>query len=155
VREGAEPELLDDMLDMPGGIALSPDGSWLTVAEGASRWGYSYRVGADGRVDAKERFYWLHTDDRGGSGACALTVDVEGRLYAATHLGIQLLDRNGRTRAILPVPGGFAVDLAFGGAASDTLHAACADGRIYRRRLGVAGARPWQASAPLPAWSAA
>ena len=81
-------------------------------------------------------------------------MDVEGRLYAATRMGVQTFDRNGRVRAILPVPGGEAFGLAFGGAGFDVLYVSCADHRLYRRKLRVPGAPPWGAPIKLPTWTA-
>src|SRR5687768_18228202 len=38
--------------------------------------------------------------DRSTSGADGLTVDNQGRVYAATHMGIQVFDQAGRVNAI-------------------------------------------------------
>jgi sugar lactone lactonase YvrE len=77
-------------------------------------------------------------------------MDREGRLYAATRLGVQVFDRNGRVRAILPVPGGAAVDLKFGGESLETLYVNSTDGKIYRRRFKVPGIAPGAAPIELP-----
>ncbi len=153
IAPGKAARRIDTGLDRPSGIGMSGDGAWLAVAESGSRWGYSYRIGADGGIDAKERFYWYHLpDDRGRSDAGGLATDSEGRVYGATNLGIQIFDRNGRARAIMPVPGGGVRDIAFAGAQLDRIYALCADGRVYWRRLKVAG---WVAGRPtitLPPW---
>jgi len=155
VAAGGGRTLLDSGLNHPSGIALSPDGLWLAVAEGGSHWGYSYRVSPDGRVGDKQRFYHFEVPDEADDSGCgAWAMDVEGRLYAATRMGVQTFDRNGRVRAILPVPGGGVTGLAFGGAHFDTLYVCCADHRIYRRKLRVAGAPPWGAPIALPDWTA-
>jgi sugar lactone lactonase YvrE len=155
VRPGGGRILLDSGLDHPAGIALSPDGLWLAVAESRTHWGNSYRVAPDGSVQCKQRFYRFEVpDDADDSGAGAWVMDNEGRLYAATRMGVQAFDRNGRVRAILPVPGGGVTGLAFGGANFDVLYVSCADHRIYRRKLGVPGAPAWAAPIELPAWSA-
>jgi sugar lactone lactonase YvrE len=39
-----------------------------------------------------------------GSGAAAVAMDVDGRAFVATEMGVQVLDRNGRVTAILPLP---------------------------------------------------
>lgn len=144
---------LDSGLDHPAGIALSPDGLWLAVAESGTHVGYSYRVQPDGAVQQKQKFYWFHVPDwANDSGAGSWCYDREGRLYSATRMGVQVFDRNGRTRAILPVPGGAVAGLCFGGANFDTLYVACA-GKIYRRKLKVSGAPAWIAPIKLPAWS--
>jgi hypothetical protein len=96
---------LDAGLRQPSGIGLSPDGLWLAVAK-KTHWGYCYRVQPDGTLKDKERFYWFHVpDDADDSGARAWVMDHDGRLYAATRMGVQVFDRNGRSRLIMPVPG--------------------------------------------------
>lgn len=80
-------------------------------------------------------------------------MDRDGRLYAATRMGVQVLDRNGRVRAILPVPGGEVTSVAFGGENFDTLYATSA-GVVYKRKLKVSGMPPWAASIQLPPWGA-
>ncbi len=145
---------LDSGLNHPTGIALSPDGLWLAVAEHNTHFGYSYRVQPDGSVEDKQRFYWFHVpDDADDSGAGAWVMDRDGRLYAATRMGVQVFDRNGRVRAILPVPGGEVTGLSFGGTNFDELYVSCSDHRIYRRKLKIAGAQPWAAPIELTRWS--
>ncbi len=106
-----------------------------------SHWGYSYRVQPDGTLQDKQRFYWFHVPDPADdSGASALAFDRDGRLYAATRMGVQVLDRNGRSRAILPLPdNGEATSLCFGGKDFDTLFVA-AGGKVYSRKLRSRGA---------------
>jgi sugar lactone lactonase YvrE len=78
-------------------------------------------------------------------------VDTVGSLYAATPLGIQVCDRNGRVRAILwlPSPSGPVEGLCWGGAGFDMLFAT--DGRtLYRRHLRVPGFPQWSQPVALP-----
>ncbi len=146
---------LDTALKGPSGIAFSPDGLWLFVAQSLSRTGISYRVRADGTVDSREPFYDFYVppsaDD---SGAGELAMDKDGRAYAATPVGVQVFDRNGRVTAILPLPGNHPVTgICFGGEKFDTLYAA-SDGKIYKRRLRITGALPWGPAIVLPPWGA-
>ena len=144
---------LDGGLEDPTGVTLSPDGLWLAVAEGNSHWGYSYQIKADGTVQDRQRFYWFHVpDEADDSGAQTWTADREGYLYAATRMGVQVFDRNGRVRAILPVPGGPVSSVAFGGAQSDVLYVSCVDHKLYRRRLKTQGAPSWSEPIKLPKW---
>jgi sugar lactone lactonase YvrE len=107
VKPNGKKSRLDAGLSHPSGIAISPDGLWLAVAENKTHWNYSYRVQPDGTVQDKQRFYWFHvSDEADDSGAGLWVMDREGRLYAATRMGVQVFDRNGRSRLILPVPGG-------------------------------------------------
>ena len=143
--------LLDNHLNHPSCIAISPDGLWLTVVENRTHWGYSYRIQPDGSVQERQPFYRFdvsaNTDDS-GVGACVM--DRDGRLYVATRLGVQVFDRWGLMRAILPAPGGEVTSLSFGGASFDSLYISCADRKIYRRKLNAVGAPPWAAPTALP-----
>lgn len=155
IRPSGQKVLLDSGLNHPSGVVLSPDGLWLAVAENKTHFGYSYRVRPDGSVEDRERFYWFHVpDNEDDSGAGAWVMDGDGRLYAATRMGVQVFDRNGRVRAILPVPGGDVTGLSFGGPSFDVLYVSCADHKIYRRKIKTVGAPPWAAPFELPAWSA-
>lgn len=146
---------LDEGVSDPTAVTLSPDGLWLAVAEDTSHWGYSYQIKPDGTVQDRQRFYWFHVpDESDNSGARAWTADREGYLYAATRMGVQVFDRNGRVRAILPVPGGAATAVAFGGVNGDMLYVSCADHKVYRRRLKAQGAPSWSQPIKLPMWGA-
>ncbi|HYN10089.1 MAG TPA: SMP-30/gluconolactonase/LRE family protein [Vicinamibacterales bacterium] len=146
--------VVDSGLTGASGIALTPDGLWLSVAESKSHWGYSYQVQADGTLRHKQRFYWFHVPDAADdSGAGSMCMDRDGRLYAATRKGVEVLDRNGRTRAILPVPGGQVTNVSFGGPKFDTLYVTIR-GTVYKRKLKVLSAPAWAAPIRLPPWSA-
>jgi len=86
---------------------------------------------------------WLHTpDDADDAGTDGIRTDKEGRLYAATSIGIQVCDQAGRVQCILPTPNNRVANLCFGGENFDTLFAACGD-EVYRRKLRVTGANAW------------
>jgi enterochelin esterase-like enzyme len=146
--------LLDEGLKHPTGIALSPDGLWLAVMESRTHQGYSYRVKPDGTVDLRQPYYWAHVpdwaDDSGAGGMC---VDRDGRAYVATRLGVQVFDRNGRSRGLLPLPAGEATSVCFGGTKFDTLFAT-SGGRLYRRHVRAVGAPSFIAPIKLPPWGA-
>jgi len=143
---------LDHGLAAASGLAFSPDHALLFAAEAATQWIYSYVAQTDGTFIDKERFYWLHqTDIPNDSGAEELAADREGTLYVATRMGVQVCDRNGRVRAILPLPSpaGPAQSLCWGGPAFDRLYVT--DGhRIFSRRLLVPGYSQWAAPITLP-----
>jgi gluconolactonase len=155
IRANGEKVRLDKDLKGASGVALSPDGLWLFVAQGLSRTGLSYRVRSDGTVDAREAYYDFYVptwaDD---SGAAGIGMDRDGRAYVATRMGVQVFDRNGRVAAILPLPGNAAgTGLCFGGHDFDTLYVA-SGGKVYRRKLHVTGAPPWAVPFKLPPWGA-
>jgi enterochelin esterase-like enzyme len=151
---GAKVQLAKGLKD-PSGLALSPDGLWLFVAQRASRWGLSYRVRQDGAVDAGEPLYdFVVPNSADDSGAESVWMDRDGRAYVATRVGVQIFDRNGRVIAILPLPGNEpARDLWFGGADLRTLYVV-SGGKIYRRRLRSVGFTPGSPRITLPKWGA-
>jgi len=120
--------------------------------EGRSHRGYSYGVKPDGTVEWKQPFYWAHVpdwaDDSGAGGMC---MDREGRAYVATHMGVQVFDRNGRSRGILPMPAGEATSVCFGGTNFDTLFVT-SGGKLYQRPMKAVGAPSFIAPIKLPPW---
>ncbi len=155
IRAGGEKKLLDKGLHDPSGIVFSPDGLWLMVIERRSGIGYSYRVQQDGTLNAREPFFRFVVPGASGSGGAAEAwMDQAGRPYVATSMGVQVFDRNGRVTAILPLPNHApATALAFGGADFKTLYVA-GGGRVYCRKLRMAGAPPWAKPSKLPSWGA-
>lgn len=161
VTESGERRIVADETEglvAPTGIAVTPDGLWLAVIESRSHWGRSYRIEADGTLTRGQRFYWFHVPDGAddlGAGDCRF--DLDGRLYIATRLGVAVLDRNGRTRAILPSPvrggQGEVSALCFGGKDGRTLYIVV-ENRIFKRTLKSRGAGPTAQPAKLPGWGA-
>ena len=129
------------------GLAFSPDGLWLVVGQASAQHAIDMRVLPDGTVDAPEAMYQFAmpaTTDDAGTGQLAF--DKQGWMYAATRLGVQVFDRNGRVIAILPLPGAEAITgLAFGDADLRTLYVSTASGKVYSRKLKVTG---WPQNAP-------
>jgi sugar lactone lactonase YvrE/enterochelin esterase-like enzyme len=151
IRGGGR-KLVDEGLASASGVAFSPDGGLFFAAEKSTKWIYSYVVQPDGSLRHKQPFYWLHmTDIPNDSGAEDLAVDTHGNLYAATRMGIQICDQNGRVRAILelPRPGGPVRSICFAGEHFDVLWAT--DGaHVFRRRLRVRGFAPWAKPIAVP-----
>jgi sugar lactone lactonase YvrE/enterochelin esterase-like enzyme len=139
-----EKKVVDRGLKFPNGITLSPDQSLLYVADYRSHWVYSYEVQPDGSLTNKQKFFHLHTPDTADdSGADGIRVDRDGRLYAATYMGIQVCDQAGRVNCIIPTPNGRIANLTFGGDNFDTLYATCGD-KVYKRKVKVKGANAFQ-----------
>ena len=141
--DGTQTEL-DNKLDSPGALAISPDGSWLTVMEKESHWGYTYRLKKDGTTEYKQRYFWAHTPDWAkGSGASQMCYDHSGYAYLASYMGVQIFDHNGRSRAILtmPQPVSSASSVCFGGKDMKVLYA-ISDGKLYRRKMINIGVHP-------------
>ncbi len=127
-------------INAPNGITLSPDQGTLAVSEykGTNVW--TYRVNADGSLDAGARYMELRAPvgkvDSGGDGA---TTDTAGHYYITSHLGIQMFDATGRLGGIIAKPTSKGcVSVAFAGAGHDYLYA-CASDKIFRRKMKTKG----------------
>jgi gluconolactonase len=130
----------------PSGLALTSDQAFLYVADRDARFVTSYEALPEGSLEHGQPFCHLHLDDRSvGSGAGGLAVDVTGRLYVATPMGVQYCDQAGRVNGIISAPPGQRITQAiFGGAAVDALFAVT-DTRLFRRATktrGVIAAEP-------------
>jgi len=135
--------IVDEGLRFASALAISPDKKQLYVAEDNTNWVYSYVIQPDGTLKDKQKWCWLHqTDDGGYSRVYDLAVDDQGNLYAATNLGIQVCDQNGRVRAILQLPGGPTTGMCFADKNFDTLIVICG-GKLYRHKLKVKGVPSW------------
>jgi gluconolactonase len=152
IKSNGEKKSVDQGLSAASGLAFSPDGTLFFAAEHTTKWIYSYLVQPDGSLIDKQPYYWLHmTDIPNDSGAEDLAIDTHGNLYAATRMGIQVCDENGRVRAILPLPTpcGPVRSLCFGGPQFDKLYVT--DGtQVFRRKCKVHGFAPWAAPITLP-----
>jgi gluconolactonase len=147
IQADGNKKIVDRGLVCSSGVAFSPDGAFFFAAESSTRSIYSYVVQPDGTFAEKEPYYWLHsTDILNASGAEDLAVDMNDNLYAATSMGVQVCDENGRVRAILPLPKpcGPTRSLCFGGEHFDILYVT--DGhQVFKRKMKVAGYPPWTA----------
>jgi gluconolactonase len=145
IKAGGQKQVVDTGLGYSNGITLSPDQTLLYVDDSRSHWVYSYWIQPDGTLLHKQRYYWLHMPDTADdSGADGMRVDVDGRLYVATRMGIQVCDQAGRVNGIIPTPNGIVSNLTFGGENFDTMFATCG-GKVYKRKLKVKGAQGWAA----------
>ncbi len=144
VSPKGEKKVVDKGLKYSNGVALSPDQSLLYVCDYASHWVYSYQAQPDGSLTNKQKYYHLHAPDTADdAGADGIRVDRDGRLWAATKLGLQVCDQAGRVNCIIPTPNGRIANLTFGGADFDTLYATCGD-RVYKRKVKVKGANAFE-----------
>jgi sugar lactone lactonase YvrE len=74
------------------------------------------------------------------SGADGMAVDTVGRIYVATHLGVQVIDTQGRVSGVIAKPqNAFLSNIDFGGSEMDTLYATSTD-KVFKRKLKAQGA---------------
>lgn len=165
--DGKVTEVTHDV-EKPNGIALSPDGKTLYLADhnngvdkidpdkpapktGAMKI-YAFPLGADGLVAGKRRTLVDFAPEAGCDGMC---VDVKGHVYLTarglSRPGVKVIDPEGREVAFLPTgtsqkgakePVGIPSNVTFGrGAEASTLYVTV-DKSLYRIPLKVAGYRP-------------
>jgi sugar lactone lactonase YvrE/predicted esterase len=149
IRPNGTIKEIDAGIKFPNGVALTPDQSQLYVTESASHWVWLYTILPDGTLGNKQRYGWLHVpDNEENAWPDGIKCDRDGRVYVTSRLGIQVLDQTGRVNAILPIPGQ-ASNCCFGGADFSILYVSSKD-KIYRRKLKVHGANPFEAPVKPP-----
>jgi len=151
IKDGKKKQV-DTGIKFATGMAYRPDQWLLSVAEGHSKWVYSYQVNEDGTLSNKERFYHLHVDDwEDDAGPESLCYSLEGRQFIATKSGVQISADDGPTQVILPVPDGSRVTgVAIGGKDLDVLYAFCGK-KIWKRKIqhhAMGAWSPWTKVVP-------
>lgn len=132
VAPGGAVTVIDDTLDKPNGIALSPDQNTLYVAVASGKTVRKYPIAADGSVGAGSLFA---TCD--GTSPDGIAVDDAGNLYAATSKGVEIFTPAGVRLGTIAVPQQPA-NVAFGGTDRRTLYVTARTG-LYSTRANVAG----------------
>jgi enterochelin esterase family protein len=141
-------------INAPNGITLSPDQGTLAVSDyrGANVW--TFRVNADGKLDAKMPYMTMrlpidpkgefkqaepppYNPASGGDGMCS---DEQGRYYVATTLGVQVFDPTGRLCGVLtrPQPDKPLTSCALSGEGRSYLYVTNGD-KIFRRKVQATG----------------
>jgi len=135
VKDGKKTQV-DKGIKFATGMAYRPDQWLLSVAEGHSKWAYSYQINEDGTLKNKERFFHLYVADwEDDAGPECLCYSLEGRQFIATKSGVQISADDGPTQIILPVPDRSRVSaVAIGGKDKDTLYAFCMN-KIWKRKI--------------------
>jgi enterochelin esterase-like enzyme/sugar lactone lactonase YvrE len=146
VKEGRA-TVVDTGLKRATGLAYRPDQWLLAVADGESKWAYSYQISDAGTLTNKERFFWLHVPDwEDDAGAESLCYAQEGQMLVATRFGIQVCADDGPTQVILPMPDrSRVVGVCLAGANHDTLFAFCGK-KVWKRTVklhGLGAFSPW------------
>ncbi|MEM6471496.1 MAG: SMP-30/gluconolactonase/LRE family protein, partial [Planctomycetota bacterium] len=109
---------VDEGLIRPNGIVLTKDGGTLAVSDSGSENAWTYRVSADGSLDAKMPTMTLRLpiDEEGefqfhqpppykrASRGDGMAVDRAGRYYITSELGVQVFDPTERLCGVLPKP---------------------------------------------------
>ncbi len=142
IDPGGNKRVVDQGIEKPNGIILWPDQLTLVVADtaGANLW--AFRIEEDGSLSYKQPYYTMRlARGKDGSGADGMTVDSRGRLYVATHAGLQFFDTQGRISGVFANPNDKRIsNVVFGGAKLDTLYITCGN-RVFRRKTKATGIR--------------
>ncbi len=131
----------------PNGITLWPDEATLVITDSDAAHLWTYRVEPDWSLKHGEKYYRpvvspavkyedakLHFGPPGSDG---MKVDDTGRLYVATHAGVQMWDPTGRLGGVIAKPQSkFLSNLVFGGPKFDTMYVTCTD-KVYKRKTKV------------------
>ena len=133
--DGETLELLESNIDMPNGLAFSPDEKVLYVADIMNSTVYAFDVQPDGLLANRRVFTHLSGYPDG------MKVDMRGNLYVTdSMLGVQVYDSEGMHLGDIVTPEPPA-NCAFGGADNRTLFITAVTS-VYRVQMKVQGARP-------------
>jgi gluconolactonase len=143
---GGTPRVVDEGIERPNGILLSPDQSLLYVADSLGQLSWAFQVQGDGSLAHKQKYFYLHlADGATASGADGMKVDTDGRVYIATPIGVQVFDQIGKCHMIIPAPTRAALsNVAFGGPDFDVLYVTARD-KVFRRKVKTRGVQPYAA----------
>lgn len=121
-----------DDLRKPNGIAGTPDGKTLFVADIGAGQTWRYDILADGSLTNKTRFC--------AKGSDGMTMDAEGDIYI-TGRGVTVFDKTGKQIEHIDVPEPWTANVSFGGKDHKTLFIT-ASKSLYSIRMNVKGANP-------------
>lgn len=137
ITPGGEVDRLIDDLVRPNGVVLSPRGNVLYVADHGAKTIYAYDVIRPGKLGERRFFAAMNHEANGGPDG--MTVDLDGRVYAAGQGAVWVWDNQGRLVTQIPVPEEPA-NVTFGGKGDNTLYIT-ARKSLYRIELNARGAR--------------
>jgi hypothetical protein len=122
-------------------LVVAPDYRFCVSAQANTHHLISTIMDKKGNMLYSEPFYYLHDLSNGTRATSGnMAFDIEGNLYVATPMGVQVADHNGRVRAILSLPAGGVDALAFSG---QYLYVRCGE-KIYVRKMKAIGHNPQQ-----------
>jgi len=145
---GSVTKIIDEV-PRPNGVVLSPDERTLYVHNKDGVYMLAYDVAPDGSISNRRNFARYasvrvpgHEDPSWDedNGADGMAVDSDGRVYAATNVGVEVFSPNGDLLGVMPVQWGAEnnrirkpQNVAFGGADRKTLYIVGA-GTVYKVR---------------------
>jgi SMP-30/Gluconolactonase/LRE-like region len=129
---------LPDALKEPSALAFFPDGATLLVGDTGGKYIWAFSIGR-GRTTGGEAYCPLRLPpSKNGTDVTSLVIDTDGRIYAATEIGVQVFDPTGRLCGVLtPAAPGKPKFMAFEG---DQL-TLWIENTKYTRKLNTTGAK--------------
>jgi hypothetical protein len=122
-------------------LAVAPDYRFCVSVQENTYHLISTIMDKKGQMLYSEPFYFLHDLSNGTlASAGNMAFDMNGNLYVATPMGVQVADHNGRVRAILSLPAGQVHSLAFSG---NYLYVRCGQ-KLFVRKMKAIGHNPKQ-----------
>lgn len=143
--KGGKPRVVDEGIEHPNGVLLSPDQSLLYVSDYAGQLSWAFQIQPDGSLTHKQRYFYAHMPYAATrSSADGMAVDADGRVYIATSLGVQVFDQIGKCHAIIPAPQRASLsNVEFGGPNMDELYVTNGD-KVFKRKTQVKGVVSWR-----------
>lgn len=145
IKPGGECIRISGDFQKPNGICLSPDKKLLYVDDSNDKNVSVFDVQPDGTAINKRVFCVLKANPGAVSGADGMRVDSQGTLYIASAVGIQVFDKNGVAKKIIPIPE-TPTNVAFGGKDLKTLYIT-AGTSLYSTQVDISG-NPLYTSVP-------
>ena len=131
-------ERIDQGLAFPNGVAISPDGASVYLAETYRNRILRYPIAADGTIGGRSEFAPVP----GEHGPDGMACDERGNLYVAHYGGgkVVVLAPTGALLQEIPVPGANVTNVAFGGPDRRTLVITdVATASLYTARVEIPG----------------
>jgi gluconolactonase len=147
VPPGGEPIRVVNDIARPNGLQLSRDEKILYVNDTGGIHAYAFDVLPDGRLTNRRTFATYVGRDRSipvneppVANADGMAIDAEGRVYALTEAGVEVISPQGRHLGVIPA---WCItrrcqNLAFGGASKKTLYIA-GGGTVLRIQMLAQG----------------
>lgn len=131
--------VIDD-IEFPNGMALTPDGSTLYIANTQGSHVLAYDVNDDGTVENRRNFAAVKlAEGRNETGADGMAIDLEGNVYLATTQGLGVQVFNSKGEHLGNISGPEAVNnVNFGGEDGKTIYMTGGNG-VFSIQGKVAG----------------
>ena len=123
------PVIADDKFIQPNGIAGTPDGKYLYVADIGDSKIYKYTINKNGSLSDRVMF--------APEGSDGMTIDEKGNVYI-TGKGVTVYDASGLRIGNIPVPSNWVGNICFGGKNRKTLFVTASES-VYILPMKLAG----------------